>query len=473
VRVYVGSGSDQGRIKKSNQDSVGVDPASGLFLIADGVGGHAGGDIASGIIVTLAKERVAAAKTTYQDRKAALVEAIREANSRIFEIAISQDKRGMSSTVTAFLIGAGGYFAASVGDSRAYLIRGSEIHQITKDHSFVQQLVDRGVITFEEARSHERRNEITRAVGLDAEVDIDTFEGEFRETDALLACSDGLWEEVTDKEILGTVLNSEDGQQACNALIEQANAKGGHDNISVVLAQSTPTMSRAAPRERGRRVGRGSLRSMPGKKVLIGAVVVVLLGAAVPLLLRLASPSPPYSVLATFATKPETVLVTSVAGGCRETLRLESGKTLLLHLGDTLHFRWDGFRDTDLVVADLSTRYYSMDLASRPAPVVDTAGLHPSDTGDTIHHKPQPAPSAKVVVRFMPGGGGKDARGAEVFVNEVSKGHVPWPETLERAGRYKVVLKFKDGVTSQPLDLNAIRDPKRIDFTYFGKDFRF
>jgi len=325
MRVYVGSGSDQGRVKRSNQDAVGVDLASGLFLIADGVGGHIGGDVASGIVLLLAKEWVVAAKPAYQDRKAALLGAIREANSRIFQIAVSENKRGMSSTVTAFLIGSGRYFVAQVGDSRAYLIRGNEIGQVTKDHSQVQQLVDSGIITSEEARRHENRNVITRAVGLDSDVEIDTFEGEFRETDAILACSDGLWEEVTDKEILATVLSSVDGQQACNSLIEQANARGGHDNISVILAQSTPTMRGAVPRGSVPILGRSAPRVLTRKKVLIGAAAVALVAGVVPLVLRFLTPYPPPSMWATFATTPNTLYVSSTVGGARVDRQLRSG----------------------------------------------------------------------------------------------------------------------------------------------------
>lgn len=522
MRVYVGSGSDQGRIKGSNQDAVGVDLANGLFLVADGVGGNAGGDIASGIIVSVAKEYVAAANS-YEDRKNALVGAIREANARILKRALAENKKGMSSTVTAFLIGAGKYFVVQAGDSRAYLIRGNEIVQVTKDNSHVQQLVDRGIITPEEARHHEDRNVITRAVGLDPEMEIDTYEGEFRETDALLACSDGLWGEMTDKEMLDTVLNSEDGQQACNALIELANRNGGHDNISVILAQSSPTMRKVLPQKAKLRPGRLMPRAPAGKRVLVAALVVVLLAVAVLLLSRVLVPRPP--VWVTFETKPETLGVTSARDGFSRAVH--SGESIQLSLPVTLVFQKAGYSDDTLVINDPGRKKYRIELSSplaqvtfklppdavvrfkkngtkareveslpigtyplrceRPGYVSCDTDLQVSSAGPLTFEPvlqasqpgapgqkpapvpPTPLPSTPIVVIFP-----KDPNnaGAKVILDgEPLKGTVPVRVSLTRGKRYTAVLQLSDGTKSKPRVLSEVLTSRQAEVRYPSSAF--
>ena len=517
MRVYVGSGSDTGRIKRSNQDAVGVDLANGLFLVADGVGGHAGGDIASGIIVSVAREYVAAAKPSYEDRKSALLGAIREANAQILRRALAENKKGMSSTVTSFLIGPGKYFVAWAGDTRAYLIRGNEIIQVTKDHSHVQQLVDRGIITLEEARHHEDRNFITRAVGLDPEMEIDTCEGEFRETDALLACSDGLWGEVTDKEMLDTVLNSEDGQQACNALIEQANANGGHDNISVILAQSSPTMRRILPGKTRSRPALLVPRALARTKVLVGIGAVVFLAVAVLLLWRLVLSRSTLSTWVRFETKPETLDVTSAKDGFGRVVH--SGESLRLRIPNTLVFRKAGYVDTTFVVSDPPLKIYRIELRS---PLVQVTFVLPPDavvlfkkngtrareveslpigsytlrcersgyqTCDTVLRvssagsvtfvpdlgkkqvidtggAPTPVPSTPIIVIFP-----KDQKnaGAKVTIEGVSK-TVPCRFELKRTHKYTAVLLLSDGASCSRV-LSEILNSKAPDVRYPSSAF--
>jgi len=524
MRVYVGSGSDQGRIKGSNQDAVGVDLANGLFLVADGVGGNAGGDIASGIIVSVAKELVAAANS-YEDRKNALVGAVREANARILKRALAENKKGMSSTVTAFLIGAGKYFVVQAGDSRAYLIRGNEIVQVTKDNSHVQQLVDRGIITPEEARHHEDRNVITRAVGLDPEMEIDTYEGEFRETDALLACSDGLWGEMTDKEMLDTVLNSEDGQQACNALIELANRNGGHDNISVILAQSSPTMRKVLPQKAKLRPGRLAPRAPVGKKVLVGGLVVVFLAVAALLLSRVFTPRRP--VWVTFETTPETLGVTSARDGFSRAVH--SGESIQLSLPITLVFQQAGYSDDTLVINEPGRKKYRIELRSPLARVnfrlppdavvrfkksgveareveslpfgahplrCERPGYVPCDTvlqvssvgpltfepvlkaspseapaPKPVQEPPKALPSTPIVVIFP-----KDANnaGAKVILNdELQKGTVPVRVSLTRGKKYTAVLQLSDGRRSKPRVLGDVLTSSKTEVRYPSSAFDF
>jgi protein phosphatase len=520
MRVYVGSGTDQGRIKRSNQDAVGVDLASGLFLVADGVSGNVGGDIASGIIVAAAKAYVAAAKPSYEDRKSALLGGIGDANAQILRRAVAENKKGMSSTVTAFLIGSGKYFVAWAGDSRAYLIRGTEILQVTKDHSHVQQLVDRGIITPEEARHHDNRNVITRAVGLDPDMEIDTCEGEFRETDALLACSDGLWGELTDKEMLDTILGSEDGQQACNALIEQANAKGGHDNISVVLAQSSPTMRRVLPAKTRSTPARLIPRALANRNVLTGTAVVAVLAAAIVLLSRLVRPHPSLSAWVTFETQPETLNVKSAKDGLDKAVH--SGESIQVRVPSTLVFSQTGYVDTAIVVSDPAQKVYKVGLRSPLVQVTfvlppdaavlfkksgtraseveslpigsyalrcERSGYQPCDTVlqvssaspvtfvpdlgkrqvlDTGGARP-PLPSTPIKVVFS-----RDERngGAKVVIDGVSK-TVPCRFDLKRGQKYTAVLQLKDGTSSKPRPLREILTSRAPEVSYPSSAFDF
>jgi len=242
VQVYLGQATDIGIVRrnKNNQDSIGFDLNQGLFIVADGMGGLEDGEYASKTTVLRIKQLVASAKINYQDRKNALIKAIKTANSEIYQRSI-QERKLIGTTVTALLVGPGKYFVAQVGDSRAYLIRNNSITQLTKDHTKVQRMVDNGIITAEEARNHPERSFLERGIGNQYDIDIDVFEGEFRETDTMLLCSDGLWEPVSDKEILEIINNYDNPQDACKKLINLANHYGGPDNVSVVIAQAQGT----------------------------------------------------------------------------------------------------------------------------------------------------------------------------------------------------------------------------------------
>lgn len=527
MQVYVGSGSDIGSVRKSNQDAVGVDLQSGFFVVADGTGGQAGGEVACSIIVSVTREMVAAAKPTYEERKAALVEAIREANAQIYQRAVAENKLGMSSTCTAFLIGFGQYFVAHVGDSRAYLIRGTDIIQITKDHSQVQQLVDRGIITQEEARHHENKNVVMRTVGIAPDVEIDTFEGEFRETDILLACSDGLWGMVTDQEIAETVLNSEDSQQACNALIELANKNGGHDNISVVIAQSCPTMRRPLPRKLKSRPRPGAKSIRVNRRVLAGvgggAALVLLAVLVLPRLLR----NPPAATAwGRFQVVPDKLQAFRVGG--RDTFTVVSTDSYELRLRDKIVLSKPGYHPETIAVSDLAQKEYPVELEPilvqvtcvlgageqvrfaddrgrklgsveslpygshrllcRRSGYSDTENVLLIDSPDPVSFVPVFSKSkvgsfgqdtAKqvvkgtedVTVRFK-----KDGRitGAEILINGVARGTVPFKFVLKRGEQYKVVLRCKDGTVSRPRDLWELKKKTNTgDFTYGASDFEF
>ena len=222
--------SDPGRRRRRNEDAYVVSPP--LFAVADGMGGAQAGELASRIAVEAMGEETA---TPGEERVLTL---IREANRRVFDRS-SQDASasGMGTTMTAALVGDDGQVTIGhVGDSRAYLLREGRLEQLTEDHSLVAELVRTGKLSAEEAEHHPQRSVITRALGTDPEVDVDTFTVEARAGDLFLLCSDGLTSMLDDEEILRTVEDAEgDIESAAQGLIGKANRGGGEDNITVVF----------------------------------------------------------------------------------------------------------------------------------------------------------------------------------------------------------------------------------------------
>jgi len=212
-----------------------------LLLVADGMGGHNAGEIASRIgseTVVNALASVLSSKDENTSRyDGALRAALALANQRILEAsAQTPGSEGMGTTITLAIIDGKELHTAHVGDSRCYIINSEYIWQFTKDHSYVQQLVDQGQITPEEARTHPRRNEITRVVGYYGAVEVDTGVTSLDDSDLVLVCSDGLTTHVEDDELKQMVLSHKDPQKACDELVELANSRGGRDNISVIIA---------------------------------------------------------------------------------------------------------------------------------------------------------------------------------------------------------------------------------------------
>jgi serine/threonine protein phosphatase PrpC len=203
-----------------------------LFVVADGIGGHSGGEIASRLAVDVIT------RTYYQetaDVQTALKTAILEANSAIFDEAFkNRALYGMGTTCTAFVLKEGFAFAAHVGDSRLYLLRNNEIYLMTEDHSAVMQMVKRGLLNLQQARNHPDKNIILRALGSHATVDITTWNHPLpaRVGDQFLLCSDGLYDLVEDKE-MQEILIENHPHTACGKLIALAKERGGHDNITV------------------------------------------------------------------------------------------------------------------------------------------------------------------------------------------------------------------------------------------------
>jgi protein phosphatase len=239
MRLSSFAGTDVGRARSGNEDSYFCGRT--VFAVADGLGGHQGGEVASAAAV----EPLAAldGREFAEPAKAAeaLTAAIREANSAILERAAGDPGLwGMGTTVTAAaLAGDRNLQLAHVGDSRAYLLRDGSLDQLTTDHTVVGELVRRGRLTPAQAAIHPERSILTRAVGLDPQIPVDTPDPlELRDGDQVLLCSDGLTEAVDDGQIAQLLSAEGDGNAACQALIDTANAAGGPDNITVVLLRA-------------------------------------------------------------------------------------------------------------------------------------------------------------------------------------------------------------------------------------------
>lgn len=227
-----------GKVRASNQDAILVCPGKhGIFGVADGMGGHKAGDVASRIAVEVTEK---ALKNTHPSA-VLLRSAIQEANLAIYrEQQRNPDFSGMGTTMTVIWEDDDRVLLGHVGDSRAYRVREKTIRQISLDHSMVAEMVRRGVLTEEEARVHPYRNIITRALGTDETVDVDVEELDKRTGDLYLLCSDGLSEYIQDEGMLHILRKHPSLEEAADTLLQLALEGGGRDNISVVLAEVTP-----------------------------------------------------------------------------------------------------------------------------------------------------------------------------------------------------------------------------------------
>ena len=233
--------TDIGRKRKVNQDFVYsserfVGPLPNLFLVADGMGGHNAGDYASRLAVETIVERSSGSLETNPLR--VLDEAVQSANGLVRKRAQeTPELQGMGTTVGAAVIDGRELYVANVGDSRLYIVNSGEIRQITKDHSWVEEMVRRGGIGKAEARNHPDKNIITRAVGAEETVRIDFFQVLLQEGDVILMCTDGLTNMLEDEEIRMTLDGARDIVEKAQGLVRAANERGGRDNISVVLIE--------------------------------------------------------------------------------------------------------------------------------------------------------------------------------------------------------------------------------------------
>lgn len=247
--TFVASLSDVGRVRSVNEDSCDsflLSDGTRLLVVADGMGGHRGGAVASrealATIASIFTEN--STLDSARDPASLLVRAIERANERVFSLA-RQDPElaGMGTTVVAFLLDAEGRGAvAHVGDSRAYRLRGGRLEALTSDHSVVAEMLQRGVLTAEEAAFHPRRNEILRSVGVLPDVDVELAAVEVAPDDWFLLCSDGLCGVVSDAEIEEVLVHTRSPNAAVAALVDLANDCGGPDNVTVQILAIPPAL---------------------------------------------------------------------------------------------------------------------------------------------------------------------------------------------------------------------------------------
>lgn len=228
--------TDVGQQRAVNEDSILLLPDAGVYAVADGMGGHRGGKVASQMAVGELTRVVLDAVEPFD--AAALREAVEEINERLHEMgSTTESLEGMGTTCTVISVHGGRLSVAHVGDSSLFVVRGGVANKITLDHRAVQELVDRGTLSESDAQSHPLRNLLTRSVGVEPSVEVDVFEVALQTGDQLLLCSDGLSEMVGTDDLV-EVLAREDGPEAAaRELVRRANENGGSDNISVVVVQ--------------------------------------------------------------------------------------------------------------------------------------------------------------------------------------------------------------------------------------------
>jgi protein phosphatase len=239
VQLAVAARTDTGMIRSGNEDNffADVNTERGLFVVADGMGGHAAGEVASEMAVQiLGRELLELRDITNEGAEAVVSEALKRANLAIYQRTITEvDKQGMGTTASVLILANGRYLIGQVGDSRVYLLREGVLRQLTKDHSYVQEQVDAGVLTPDQARYHPYSNVITRCVGASADVEPDTYSGEVRQGDVFLVASDGLTGMVDDRRLQRLLMARTTPQRVVEALISEANGRGGLDNITAIV----------------------------------------------------------------------------------------------------------------------------------------------------------------------------------------------------------------------------------------------
>ncbi|MHC4476226.1 MAG: Stp1/IreP family PP2C-type Ser/Thr phosphatase [Planctomycetota bacterium] len=233
--------SDVGRVREENEDSFIVEPEIGLFLVSDGMGGHRGGALAANIV---AEDLPAMIETRLHELRSSSPRTIRalfkqtivEQNRHLqMEAGSESGYKGMGATLVMALLQKDRAYIANLGDSRMYRLRKGRLKQLTKDHSVVSELVSEGKIAPEEAENHDAAEQITHYVGMEEEVIPHVRSFMLKEGDRLLLCTDGLTGMITDEHVVEILKNQTESEVACEALINAANAVGGHDNITVVV----------------------------------------------------------------------------------------------------------------------------------------------------------------------------------------------------------------------------------------------
>jgi PPM family protein phosphatase len=257
VLIEYGVQTDRGLRRAKNEDTAVADKNGAWFLVADGMGGHAAGEVASQLAASTVSELLGGGRILDSNPGLALRRAAQEANTRVFETQRSRPEcAGMGTTLTLLAFSGNRYHIAHVGDSRAYLMRDGLISQLTKDHSVVWQLFESGILAKDELSRHPNKNLITRSIGTNPQAEIDIEEDETREGDVFLLCSDGLADVVPDESICKILSDGgKSPQQICADLVESALDAGGPDNVTLVVVRlrSVPEGARTASTDRAHR----------------------------------------------------------------------------------------------------------------------------------------------------------------------------------------------------------------------------
>lgn len=240
--ILIGNATDKGKVRQHNEDSMShFDTALGYcMIVCDGMGGHAAGDIASQKTIQFIKEYLQSPKITFGEIAHSIIHAMEYANYHLREMVVGQPQlRGMGTTCVLAIIHDGQFYVGHVGDSRIYLIQNRKIKQLTKDHSTIQEMIDKNLLTEDEAKFSEKRNEITKAIGIFNSIAPTVIDESIKlnRNDQIVLCTDGLTAHVNNELINETINNSEDVQLATDKLIELANQNGGTDNITVQIAK--------------------------------------------------------------------------------------------------------------------------------------------------------------------------------------------------------------------------------------------
>jgi len=234
-----------GLVRPLNEDAIGADPSCGLFVLADGLGGYNAGEVASVMAISSVLERLASAIDKFDEDEGAftpdeaIYDTVTDINASIYNAALNSTAfEGMATTLVIGWFLGGRLWVAHTGDSRLYRYRDSMLEQLTRDHSFSQELLDAGMVTEEEARSLPAKNLVTRALGASADIEPEIHNVDVLAGDIILLCSDGLTEMVGSYEIEGLLsINEEDMHETARRLVDLANESGGRDNISVIVVR--------------------------------------------------------------------------------------------------------------------------------------------------------------------------------------------------------------------------------------------
>jgi protein phosphatase len=234
-----------GLVRPLNEDAIGADPSCGLFVLADGLGGYNAGEVASVMAISSVLERLASAIDKFDENEGAftpdeaIYDTVTDINASIYNAALNSTAfEGMATTLVIGWFLGGRLWVAHTGDSRLYRYRDSMLEQLTRDHSFSQELLDAGMVTEEEARSLPAKNLVTRALGAGADIEPEIHNVDVLARDIILLCSDGLTEMVGSYEIEGLLsINEEDMHETARRLVDLANESGGRDNISVIVVR--------------------------------------------------------------------------------------------------------------------------------------------------------------------------------------------------------------------------------------------